>query len=578
MSALRTEYVPQSPPLQEYPRPQLQRAAWQNLNGAWEYAITNSDALPHVWQGEITVPFAIESALSGVQKSILPGQNLWYRRTFSVQNFDAQKRTVLQFGAVDYACKIYINGKKAGAHFGGYTPFGINISAYVKAEDNELLVCVTDRTDRGHRARGKQSLTPKGIWYTAVTGIWQTVWLEQISENHIHALRITPNLTGVTFEPICAGAGNIILEIFEGDDIVYAATLLANNEESIAFESPKLWTPETPFLYRVIATMTHSGRMTDRVESYFGLRTFGLQKDDNGILRMCLNGKPYFQKGLLDQGYWPDGLYTAPTDKALCSDISFAKKLGFNLLRKHVKVEPARWYYHCDRIGMLVWQDMPSTTYPGDFLAAVLPNLGAVHADDHDYARFHCESESARNAFVAELRSMMDALYFVTSLCVWVPFNEGWGQFDAARVAGLVRSIDTTRLVDHASGWHDQGAGDLHSIHKYILPLPALPPEENRAFVISEYGGYSFAYTSHLWDDKKGFGYRMYHSKAALTKAYVQLHEKQVLPLLQKGLCAVVYTQLTDVEGEVNGLLTYDRKICKIDIDAVQAINRRLML
>ncbi|MEG1270845.1 MAG: glycoside hydrolase family 2 [Ruthenibacterium sp.] len=578
MSTLHTVFVPQMPPLPEYPRPQLQRGAWQNLNGLWDYAITDSDVPPGVWQGKILVPFAVESALSGVQKSVMPGQKLWYRCTFSMQNFDVQKQTILQFGAVDYACKIFINGKKAGAHSGGYTPFSINLSAYIQEKDNELLVCVTDRTDHGHRPRGKQSLQPKGIWYTAVTGIWQTVWVEQICENHIHALRITPSLTGITFEPICAGAGNVILEIFDGDDIVYAATLMANSEESITFETPRLWTPETPFLYRIVATMTHSGRMTDRVESYFGLRTFSLEPDAAGMPRICLNGKPYFQKGLLDQGYWPDGLYTAPTDEAMRSDIAFAKGLGFNLLRKHVKVEPARWYYHCDCMGILVWQDMPSTTYPGDFLAAVLPNLGATHVDDHDYKRFHCESETARNAFVAELRSMMDALYFVTSLCVWVPFNEGWGQFDAKKITGLVRSIDTTRLVDEASGWHDQGGGDLHSIHKYILPIPAQEPEQRRAFVVSEYGGYSYPCTAHVWNEKKSFGYRMYHSKAALTKAYVQLHEKQVLPLLKKGLCAVVYTQLSDVEGEVNGLLTYDRKICKIDADAVRKMNCLLTL
>lgn len=578
MSICSSSFVPQMPPLPEYPRPQLQRAAWQNLNGLWDYAITDSDVPPTTWHGKILVPFAVESALSGVQKSVLPGQKLWYHRTFSVHNFDIKKQTVLQFGAVDYACKIFINGKKAGAHSGGYTPFSINLSAYILENDNELLLCVTDHTDHGHRPRGKQSLCPKGIWYTAVTGIWQTVWLEQISENHMHALRITPCLTGITCEPICAGVGNVILEIFDGEDIVYAATLMANSEEIITFETPKLWTPETPFLYRVVATMTHAGRMTDRVESYFGLRTFSLETDRDGIARICLNGAPYFQKGLLDQGYWPDGLYTAPTDKALCSDILFAKKLGFNLLRKHIKVEPARWYYHCDRLGMLVWQDMPSTTYPGGFLAAVLPNLGATHVADQDHQRFHCESETARSAFIAELRSMMDALYFVTSLCVWVPFNEGWGQFDALRIAGLVRSIDTTRLVDHASGWHDQGGGDLHSIHKYILPIPAQKPEQNRAFVVSEYGGYSFPLSNHLWSEHQNFGYRMYHSKAALTKAFVQLHQKQVLPLLKRGLCATVYTQLSDVEGEVNGLLTYDRKVCKIDIAAVQEINRLLTL
>lgn len=576
MPQLKTDFEAGNLPLGEYPRPQLQRKNWQCLNGVWDYAVTKSAECPTVWQGEIVVPFCPESALSGVQRAVVPGDFLWYRRHFTVESYRPLLHTLLHFGAVDHTCQIFVNGKKAGAHFGGYTPFELDVTPYITAGENELTVCVTDATDRGDAPRGKQVLAPKGIWYTAVTGIWQTVWLEQVAENHIHALRILPSLDSVCITPVCAGSGNVILEIYEEDAVVFAGTVPLNAEEHVCFSAPRLWTPETPFLYRLVATMTLGGKMTDRVESYFGLRTFGLAKDAQGVPRLLLNGKPYFQRGVLDQGYWPDGLYTAPSDEALCSDILLAKRLGFNLLRKHMKVEPARWYYHCDRLGMLVWQDMPSGgAYPGDWLCVALPNLG-VQVKDNQYSRFLRGAENARTAFCGELRDVIDALFNAVCICCWVPFNEGWGQFDALRITELVRGYDASRLIDHASGWHDQKGGDICSVHRYIFKLRAPKNEKRRAFVLSEYGGYSHTMPLHAWNAEKAFGYRMYRSKAALTAAYRRLHEQQVIPLLRRGLCASIYTQLTDVENEVNGLVTYDRKCLKIEESTIKEINARL--
>lgn len=577
MKRLSTLFPVGDVPLNDYLRPQLVRAQWQNLNGMWEYAVTEHSERPAVWQGGVRVPFAPESALSGVEKPVLPGQTLWYSRAFSIDGYDAAKRTLLHFGAVDYACAVFVNGQKAGGHTGGYCPFTLDITPYVRAADNELTVAVTDETDKGDAPRGKQVLQPKGIWYTAVTGIWQTVWLEQVNAPYITDVHFTPSLNCVEVSVRASESGSVCMEVLEEDVLIGTYTFAAGSSQTVGFEAPRLWTPEQPFLYRVRLSLLHAGRETDRVESYFGLRTFAVQPDEAGTPRFLLNGKPYFQKGLLDQGYWPDGLYTAPSDAALRCDIERAKALGFNMLRKHIKVEPARWYYHCDTLGMLVWQDMPSgAAYPGDWLAVALPNIG-VHVSDKKYKRFKRDSAAARQQFTAELREMVETLADAVSLCTWVPFNEGWGQFDAAAAAALLWELDPTRPVDHASGWHDQGAGDYRSIHKYIFKVRA-PRPDGRAFALTEYGGYSQVLDGHVWDTENSFGYRMYPDKAALTAAYRRLHEEQIFPLLQKGLCVSIYTQLTDVELEVNGLFTYDRAVCKLDEATVKEINEKLVL
>ena len=577
MKRLSTSFPVGDAPLDEYPRPQMVRAQWQNLNGLWQYAVTESPEQPAVWQGGIRVPFAPESALSGVEKPVLPGQTLWYFRTFSINGYDAAKRTLLHFGAVDYACTVFVNGREAGGHTGGYCPFTLDITSFVRAAENELTVAVTDDTDKGDAPRGKQVLHPKGIWYTAVTGIWQTVWLEQVDSAHFTSVHFIPSLDSVEVFVQASESGSVCMEVLEEDSCITAHTFTAGGSQTVSFEAPRLWTPEQPFLYRVRLSLLRAGRETDRVESYFGLRTFAVQPDENGTPYFLLNGRPYFQKGLLDQGYWPDGLYTAPSDEALRRDIEQAKALGFNMLRKHIKVEPARWYYHCDTMGMLVWQDMPSgAAYPGDLLAVALPNIG-VQVSDKKHKRFKRENTAARLQFTKELKEMVEALTDAVCICTWVPFNEGWGQFDAAAATALLWTLDPTRPVDHASGWHDQGAGDYKSIHKYIFKVRP-PHPDGRAFALTEYGGYSQVLDGHVWDKENSFGYRMYPDKAALTAAYRKLHEEQILPLLKKGLCVSIYTQLTDVELEVNGLFTYDRAVCKLDEAVVKEINQKLVL
>ena len=573
MKRLSTSFPVGDTPLDEYPRPQMVRAQWQNLNGLWQYAVTESPEQPAVWQGGIRVPFAPESALSGVEKPVLPGQTLWYFRTFSINGYDAAKRTLLHFGAVDYACTVFVNGREAGGHTGGYCPFTLDITSFVRAAENELTVAVTDDTDKGDAPRGKQVLHPKGIWYTAVTGIWQTVWLEQVDSAHFTSVHFIPSLDSVEVFVQTSESGSVCMEVLEEDSCITAHTFTAGGSQTVSFEAPRLWTPEQPFLYRVRLSLLRAGRETDRVESYFGLRTFAVQPDENGTPYFLLNGRPYFQKGLLDQGYWPDGLYTAPSDEALRRDIEQAKALGFNMLRKHIKVEPARWYYHCDTMGMLVWQDMPSgAAYPGDLLAVALPNIG-VQVSDKKHKRFKRENTAARLQFTKELKEMVEALTDAVCICTWVPFNEGWGQFDARKATETLRALDPSRPVDEASGWFDRGGGDVHSIHNYFYPLRIHP--NVRTVALSEYGGIAWPMPGHE-PPRKTYGYGTARSRAELTERYCDLQRKTVLPQLKKGLSALVYTQLTDVEDEVNGLFTYDRTAIKPDAAAVRAVNEAL--
>ena len=575
MKRLSTSFPVGDTPLDEYPRPQMVRAQWQNLNGLWQYAVTESPEQPAVWQGGIRVPFAPESALSGVEKPVLPGQTLWYFRTFSINGYDAAKRTLLHFGAVDYACTVFVNGREAGGHTGGYCPFTLDITSFVRAAENELTVAVTDDTDKGDAPRGKQVLHPKGIWYTAVTGIWQTVWLEQVDSAHFTSVHFIPSLDSVEVFVQTSESGSVCMEVLEEDSCITAHTFTAGGSQTVSFEAPRLWTPEQPFLYRVRLSLLRAGRETDRVESYFGLRTFAVQPDENGTPYFLLNGRPYFQKGLLDQGYWPDGLYTAPSDEALRRDIEQAKALGFNMLRKHIKVEPARWYYHCDTMGMLVWQDMPSgAAYPGDLLAVALPNIG-VQVSDKKHKRFKRENTAARLQFTKELKEMVEALTDAVCICTWVPFNEGWGQFDAAAATALLWTLDPTRPVDHASGWHDQGVSDVKSLHVYFKPYRFKPDKKGRAVVLSEFGGYNLPVAGHTWN-AKNFGYKGYQTPEALGEAVKTLYETQIVPACKSGLAADVYTQLSDVEDEVNGFVTYDRRVEKLPEALMRAIAREL--
>jgi len=543
-------------PLPEYPRPQFQRADWLNLNGVWDYAINKQDASFEGWQGEIIVPFSPESQLSGVGKILRPDEVLHYRRSFTLESDFLKHTTLLHFGAVDHACRVWLNGQEAGAHVGGFTPFSIDISACVREGANELRLEVTDPTDTSWASRGKQSGKPGGIWYTAQSGIWQTVWLESLPQRHLSRVRMEPDID----------AG--VIKITPGDDCIaifqeQKFALRAREATKIPVRDMRLWSPEDPHLYDISFQCGE-----DCVQSYFGMRKFSLGKDKTGTPRLMLNNAPYFQNGLLDQGYWPDGLLTPPSDEALLFDIQTCKALGFNMLRKHIKLEPLRWYYHCDREGMLVWQDMVNGGSKYSFgVIGALPFLG-VRLDDgpKNYKRFGRESEEGRARYYEELACMVEHLQNCVSLCMWVPFNEGWGQFDSNKAVEFIRERDTSRTIDHASGWHDQGGGDCVSPHIYFTRLKAPPRRKwgNRAFVLSEFGGYSHAVEGHVWNPGRVFGYRIFKTLDALQAAYAKLLVKQVKPLKEAGLSAAVYTQVSDVEDEVNGLMTYDREIVKI--------------
>lgn len=555
-------------PLNDYPRPQLVRENWQCLNGRWDYAITETEEVPETWDGTIIVPFSPESLLSGVGKQLLPGKRLWYRREFAFEKCKEGERLLLHFGAVDQYCSVYINGKKAGSHSGGYWPFYFDISGFLKKCENEVVVSVTDNTDTGDEAYGKQTLNRGEIWYTGQSGIWQTVWAEKVPETYIQSVKITPHFKKAEVElelcmsgtdPVPLGA-NASVKIFDGEKAV-AEGLFQNNCALVKMPDDfKSWSPESPFLYDLEIKL---GK--DSIRSYFGMREFGILKGKAGPV-LSLNGKPIFHHGLLDQGYWSDGMYTPPSDEAMIWEIKTIKNMGFNMLRKHIKIEPLRWYYHCDKIGMLVWQDFVSGGGPyKDFVVKYAPWLGFNFKDGKSrYALHGRKSETGRKNFMRDAERTIDLLYGITSLAVWVPFNEGWGQFDASSAAALVRKKDATRLIDHASGYFDQGAGDFHSYHIYYKAFRPKKDKRGRVLALTEFGGFSLPVQEHMSSDIL-FGYKMFRTKEELNDAVWKLYTKDVFPAIEKGLSASIYTQVSDVEDEINGLFTYDRKEIKFD-------------
>ncbi len=548
--------------LPEYPRPQLARPDWANLNGLWDYAITGREAgRPEAWDGKILVPFAVESALSGVGKPVGIGKALWYRRTVEVPKAWRGRRVLLHFGAVDWESTVWVNGREAGTHRGGYDPFSYDVTGLLKKGANqEIVLRVWDPTDEDDRgiARGKQVMTPHGIFYTAVTGIWQTVWLEPVPETHIARLDITPDIERgtLTFAPRIAGeaAGtSLTVTVKRNGATAGSARGPASLPAVVGIDRPELWSPSDPALYDVEVSLAKEGQEIDAVASYAGLREITLGKDRQGFNRLLLNGEPLFQFGPLDQGWWPDGLYTAPTDAALRSDLETIKALGMNMLRKHVKIEPDRLYYWCDKLGLLVWQDMPSALFKRDAQAP--------------------DALAARDAqFEGEWKAAIDALRGHPSIVVWVPFNEGWGQYDTERIAAWTKSTDPTRLVNSVSGWTDKGVGDTVDIHSY--PGPDMPKvEEKRAAVLGEFGGLGLPLTGHLWQAEGNWGYRNFDDTGAYETRYADLIKK-LYPLADKGLAAAVYTQTSDCEVEVNGLLTYDRAVLKLDPARFAILNR----
>ena len=581
---LRTRWTPAEPcPLPEYPRPQLTRPGWINLNGRWDYAIQPRDAAaPQRYDGQILVPYPVEALLSGVQKPLLPDQRLWYRRAFQLPRTNSDERVLLHFGAVDYQCWVWVNGQAVGEHRGGYLPFTFDITAALREGENELVVAVWDPTDSGLQQHGKQVLKPSGIWYTAVSGIWQTVWLEAVPAVSVDALKLTPDVDqrALSVTAILRGGGedcDLEVEVTSQGEAVAHGRGPVSSPLILAIPQPVLWCPENPHLYDLKVRLLHCGQILDEVGSYFAMRKFGLKTDAAGHPRFTLNDKPLFLYGPLDQGYFPDGLYTPPSEEAMLFDIEYTRKIGCNMIRKHIKVEPLRWYYACDRLGMIVWQDMPSGgLIDGTLVSALTQFLGFHRNDTRRLSRFGRADEANRAEFRAELRGMIDHLYNAACIAVWVPFNESWGQFHAKEVGQWVKKYDPTRLVDHVSGWFDQGGDDFCSKHIYFKKLKAVRGDR-RAFVISEFGGYSLLTPGHVWDENKKFGYKFLESPAALTSAYLALLENEVKPLIEKGLIGAIYTETTDVEIEINGYLTYDRAVEKMDASVLRETHEKLI-
>ena len=578
-------------PLAEYPRPAMRRDSCEILNGPWQYAITQTAEYPAAWQGSILVPYSPEAPASGVNRTLQSGQWLHYHRLFAPPAGEGG-RVLLHFGAVDYACAVQVNGHLAGGHRGGYWPFTLDITDLLNGPGrNSLWVAVQDPTGHGTQARGKQTLKPGGMFYPAQSGIWQTVWLERVPENYITELTVTPDydartVTVKAHTSLPGGAANLWSVVRAGGVTIAEdwGSDEADRDGAVTLHIPEEhffpWSPDSPFLYDLtVGTTQGEEEQRDTVHSYFALRKWSCAPDAHGIMRFCLNGKPILLNGLLDQGYWPEGLYTPPSDGAVVRELQTIKELGFNLLRKHAKIEPQRWYYHCDRLGLIVWQDIVNggsayNLWFVTYLTNALQPLLRRFPDGKACRRLLSRAKPAgREEYAHELADTVQALRCHPCIACWVPFNEGWGQFDAGKVVQALRTLDGTRLVDEASGWFDQGGGDVHSLHNYFYPLRIRP--QKRTVALSEYGGIAWPMPGHE-PPHKTYGYGTAKDRQELTARYKKLQLKTVLPQLEKGLSALVYTQLTDVEDEVNGLFTYDRAAVKPDANAVRSVNAAL--
>jgi beta-galactosidase/beta-glucuronidase len=559
----------------EYPRPIMQRDAWQNLNGLWNYAVLpKGKAAPQKFDGKILVPFAIESSLSGVGRTLGQENELWYQRQFTVPGRWKGKRVMLNFGAVDWKADVWVNGMKVGMHTGGYVPFSFDITAALQSGNNTVVVRVFDPTDKSYQPRGKQSSNPHGIWYTPVSGIWQTVWIEPVAENHIASLKITPDIDAntVTVDAARSDAdASVVTEVkvFDGGKVVASSRGTNNQPVEVTMpENVKLWSPDSPYLYNMVVTITKNGKVLDEVKSYTAMRKFSAKRDDKGIMRLQLNDKNIFEFGPLDQGWWPDGLYTAPCYEAMIYDLQKEKEWGFNMVRKHIKVEPALWYNYCDKAGIIVWQDMPS----GDKSPEWQP---------HQYFTGNEKVRSAESEanYRKEWKEIIDNLYSYPCISTWIPFNESWGQFKTPEIAAWTKQYDPTRLVNPASGGNFYTVGDMLDLHNYPEPKLYLC-DASRVTVLGEYGGIGSVVKDHVWNPEwvpgKNWGYENFNTNKEVTDEYVSFGN-MLIKLAKQGFSAGVYTQTTDVEIEVNGLMTYDRKVIKMEEDRLKQINKEII-
>lgn len=576
---LNTPFEVTDTPLAEYPRPQFKRDSYMTLNGKWDYAIYRKSENFGGYQGKILVPYSPEALLSGLPEGtvVTPNDVLYYHREFTVAEKFIKSVTFLHFGAVDYACKVSVNGKTVGEHTGGYTPFTFDVSRELTAGVNVIDVIVTDPSDTSYHARGKQATKNGGIWYTPQSGIWQSVWLESVPEVYLKDVTLIPDIDNNTLTIKLDKSAAAVADIIVLDGIKPMATAKCDgNVAVVKLDEYELWCPENPKLYDVAIKVGE-----DLVKCYFGMRKFSMVTDKLGFKRLGLNNKPYFHTGVLDQGYWSDGMLTPPSNAALEYDVKLVKSMGFNMIRKHIKIEPLRWYYHCDKEGILVWQDMVSGGTQYNFLYIGLLAFFEYHIKDDNesaYKKLARQDKDGRDEYEKEMKETMNYLKNVVSLSVWVPFNEGWGQFDSVRITKEMKAIDPTRIIDSVSGWNDQGKGssDLKSLHIYFKPI--FVPKDDRCVVLSEFGGYSIKTDKHVYSPDKSFGYRIYKDPQKYADAFKTLFEKAVAPKIKKGLSATVYTQVSDVEEEINGLVTYDRKVVKLPRDMVKACNAKLKI
>ncbi|MCG2462522.1 beta-galactosidase [Flavobacteriaceae bacterium F89] len=572
---IKTKWAAQVVPsnvLPEYPRPIMERGDWKNLNGLWDYSIqAMGEPAPQEYDGKILVPFAVESSLSGVMKDVGASKEVWYETSFKVPEGWNGNNILLHFGAVDWKADIWLNDIKIGSHTGGYAPFSFDITPFLNGASQKLVVKVWDPSSDGPQPRGKQVNKPEGIWYTPVTGIWQTVWLEPVDAKHIDRLRTVPDVDGGVVNMVAKVKGSeygdvVEVAVFEGTKAIATAKGAVGQALEVPVPNAKLWSPESPYLYKTSVKLISGGTTVDEVRSYFAMRKISAKRDDHGIVRMQLNNEDYFEFGPLDQGWWPDGLYTAPTDEALKYDIVKTKELGFNMIRKHVKVEPARWYTHCDELGILVWQDMPS----GD--------MGhGPQWQNHNYFNGSelIRSTKSEKIYRTEWKEIMDFLYSHPSIVVWVPFNEAWGQFKTEEITEWTKAYDPSRLVNSASGGNFYRTGDILDLHNYPGPKMYLYDAE-RVTVLGEYGGIGLPLDGHLWKPDNNWGYIKFKNSKETTAEYVKY--AQILKKMAKtGFSAAVYTQTTDVEGEVNGFMTYDRKVDKMNVLEVNKVNKEVI-